>query len=287
MFTFVQCTDVLVTDLTIRNSSCGTLVPIFSKGITFQRLHITQGSHPGQPEHPDHHSNTDGFDPLGSEDVRFEDSFYEGPGDDCVAIKSGLPVNYTIPYYDVCRRPTRRIYVNNVTCIAAHGITIGSEISGGVEDVEFTNMRLLSSVGLGIAMIKIKLVCNRGSFVRNFHYENMTASNVGQGIYISTYGTSAHTKSCNDTGTTRVSNITVKNVYVESVAYPAFEVAGFKMQSPSELQITGMRLDNVTVKKFKTAGHCSNADVSVMGQVWPRFPTCRNDGSYNGRDVLV
>ena len=34
--------------------------------------------HPGQPEHPDHHSNTDGFDPVGSEDASFEDSFYEG-----------------------------------------------------------------------------------------------------------------------------------------------------------------------------------------------------------------
>ena len=32
----------------------------------------------------------------------------------------------------MCKRPSRGIRVNNVTCIAAHGITIGSEISGGV-----------------------------------------------------------------------------------------------------------------------------------------------------------
>ena len=40
MFTFVQCEDVLVTDLTVRNSSAWTLVPIFSKRVAFKRLHI-------------------------------------------------------------------------------------------------------------------------------------------------------------------------------------------------------------------------------------------------------
>ena len=64
-----------------------------------------------------------------------------------MAIKSGVQVNWTIPYFNVCRRPSRRIYVNNVTCIAAHGITIGSEVSGGVEDVLITNSRLLNSPG--------------------------------------------------------------------------------------------------------------------------------------------
>ena len=57
MFTFVQCTDFTVTDLRIRNSSAWTLVPIFSQRGVFRRLHIAQGSHPGQPERPDHHSN--------------------------------------------------------------------------------------------------------------------------------------------------------------------------------------------------------------------------------------
>ena len=79
-------------------------VPIFSKRVAFKRLHIAQGAHPGHPENPDHHSNTDGFDPVGSEDASFEDSYYEGPGDDCVAIKSGIQVNWTIPYVDLCKR---------------------------------------------------------------------------------------------------------------------------------------------------------------------------------------
>ena len=42
------------------------------------------------------------------------------------------------------------------TCVAAHGITIGSEVSGGIEDITFTNMRLLASPGNGVAMVKLK-----------------------------------------------------------------------------------------------------------------------------------
>ena len=86
MFTFAQCTDVEVTDLSVIHSSAWTLVPIFSKRVHFRRLHIGPGLAP-------FHSNTDGFDPVGSEDCSFQDSYYEGPGDDCVAIKSGIQVN--------------------------------------------------------------------------------------------------------------------------------------------------------------------------------------------------
>ena len=153
MFTFAQCTDVEVTDLSVIHSSAWTLVPIFSKRVHFRRLHVGPGLAP-------FHSNTDGFDPMGSEDCSFQDSYYEGPGDDCVAIKSGIQVNWTVPYVDVCKRPTRNIYVNNVTCVAAHGITIGSEVSGGIEDITFTNMRLLASPGTANCNINAKRILN-------------------------------------------------------------------------------------------------------------------------------
>jgi polygalacturonase len=275
MFTFVQCEDVLVTDLTVRNSSAWTLVPIFSKRVTFKRLHIAQGAHPGHPESPDHHSNTDGFDPVGSEDTSFEDSFYEGPGDDCVAIKSGIQVNWTVPYVDLCHRPSRRIYVNNVTCIAAHGVTIGSEISGGVEDVLFSNMQLLNSPGNGVAMVKLKNECGRGGFVRNIRWENMTAGTVGNGISAGRYGTPATVNSCNSTGTIHFSNLTAKNIFVESAVDGAFEIAGYKTPSAPQ-QFLGFFLENFTVKSFSTLGSCSNADVHLVGSVSPTFPPCTN-----------
>jgi polygalacturonase len=275
MFTFVQCSNVTVSDLTVRNSSAWTLVPIFSRGVAFRRLHIAQGAHPGKPEHPDHHSNTDGFDPVGSEDCSFEDSFYEGPGDDCVAIKSGVQVNWTVPYYNVCKRPSRRIYVNNVTCVAAHGITIGSEVSGGIEDIRFTNMRLFASTGNGVAMVKLKNACGRGAFVRNIHWENLTGGDMGDGISAGRYGTPETVNSCNDTGTIRFSNMTAKNIFVESAVFSAFNVVGYKSPSAQQ-QFEGFKLDNFTVKRFKTVGKCENAAVHLIGHISPAFPPCTN-----------
>jgi polygalacturonase len=135
---FWACEDAQVLDLSVIHSSAWTLVPIFSKSVVFKRFQVGPGLAP-------FHSNTNGFDSLGSEDCSFEDGYYASPGDDYVAIKSGIQVNWTVPYIDVCKRPTRGIYVNNVACVTAHGITIRSEIFGGVEDVMFTNMRLLNS----------------------------------------------------------------------------------------------------------------------------------------------
>ena len=214
-------------------------MPIFSRRVTFKRLHIGPGLAP-------FHSNTDGFDPVGSEDCSFEDSYYEGPGDDCVAIKSGIQVNWTIPFVDVCKRPSRRIRVNNVTCVAAHGVTIGSEISGGVEDVVFTNMRLLNSPGNGVAMVKLKNECGRGGFVRNIHWENLTAGVVGNGIYASRYGTKPGVNDCNETGTILFSNLSAVNIHVEQAVDSAFEIGGYRSPSAQQ-QFLGFSLTNFTV----------------------------------------
>jgi hypothetical protein len=95
------------------------------------RLHISEGDGVGRRGR----HNTDGFDPYGCEDVSFVDSYYYG-GDDCVAIKSGVQVDGR-PYADTCKHPSRRIVVDNVTCAASHGLSIGSEVSAGVETSNF------------------------------------------------------------------------------------------------------------------------------------------------------
>ena len=207
--------------------------------------------------------------------MTFEDSFYEGPGDDCVAIKSGIQVNWTVPYVDVCKRPSKMIRVNNVTCVAAHGVTIGSEISGGVEDVRFTNMRLLASPGNGVAMVKLKNECGRGGFVRGIHWENLTAGSVGNGIYASRYGTAPTVHSCNASGTIRFSNLTARNIFVEDAVYSAYAVGGYKTPLAQQ-QFVGFSLENFTVRKFKALGTCENADVKLSGPISPAFPPCTN-----------
>ncbi|KAL7573746.1 hypothetical protein ACA910_007780 [Epithemia clementina (nom. ined.)] len=109
--------------------------------------------------------NTDGWDPDSSTNVLIEDSTYAG-GDDCVAIKSGWDC-FGISF----GRPTVNVTIRNLTC---HGhsasISIGSEMSGGVENVLVENI----TYTMANHAAKIKVGNTRGGYVRNITYRNIS-----------------------------------------------------------------------------------------------------------------
>ncbi len=101
-------------------------------------------------------SNGDGWDPDSSTNcVIFGVEF--DTGDDCVAVKSGKnPEGYYIG------RPTEHVRVFDCHSAEGHGIAIGSEMSGGVEDVKIWNIKI--DLGVGI-YIKTREV--RGGYVKD------------------------------------------------------------------------------------------------------------------------
>ena len=103
-------------------------------------------AHLPDPRPSTHQSPPDGFDPWACQHAEFVDSYYSG-GDDCVAVKSGIDRNATAAGAWPCgsRYAAANISVNNVTCDGSHGLTIGSEMSGGVDGVRFTNIRIRNS----------------------------------------------------------------------------------------------------------------------------------------------
>ena len=79
--------------------------------------------------------NTDGFDPDSSEYVQLLDSTISA-GDDAVAIKSGWDCKgYENP------QSTRNVLIRNLTVLGTScaGLAVGSEMSGGVENVTIEN----------------------------------------------------------------------------------------------------------------------------------------------------
>lgn len=103
--------------------------------------------------------NGDGWDPDSSEYCTiFGCTFYTG--DDSVAIKSGKN-----PEGNVINRPARHIRIFDCECKAGNGITIGSEMSGGVKDVKIWDC----DVSNGYYGIEIKGTKKRGGFVRDVH----------------------------------------------------------------------------------------------------------------------
>ena len=112
--------------------------------------------------------NGDGWDPDSSEDCTlFACRFFTG--DDAVAIKSGKN-----PEGNLINRPSRRIRVFDCESAFGHGVTIGSEMSGGVEDVRIWDCDL----GRGMYGIEIKGTKKRGGYVRGVHMRDCTVARV-------------------------------------------------------------------------------------------------------------
>lgn len=103
--------------------------------------------------------NGDGWDPDSSTNCTlFGSEFYTG--DDAVAIKSGKN-----PEGNIINKPCEHIRVFDCISHYGHGITIGSEMSGGVRDVRIWNC----DMGTSVYGVEIKGTKKRGGFVKDIH----------------------------------------------------------------------------------------------------------------------
>ncbi len=101
--------------------------------------------------------NGDGWDPDSSTNcVLFDTQF--STGDDMVAIKSGKN-----PEGNRIGRPTKHIRIFGCSSDQGHGIAIGSEMSGGIEDVRIWDCDVSHSRN----GINIKSTVKRGGYVRD------------------------------------------------------------------------------------------------------------------------
>ena len=81
-------------------------------------------------------------------------------GDDSIAIKSGKN-----PEGNAIGRPSCNIKIFDCRCAFGHGITIGSEMSGGVEGIKIWDC----DMGDSLFGIEIKGTKKRGGYVRNVY----------------------------------------------------------------------------------------------------------------------
>ena len=68
----------------------------------------------------------------------------------------------------------------NLTCVHSHGLTLGSEMSGGIHDILFKNI----SVGEAFAAVRIKSARGRGGYIKDVVYEDIRAGSVLSGVWV-------------------------------------------------------------------------------------------------------
>lgn len=159
-----KCKNVLIEGVTIVDSPMWEVHPVLCENVTIRNLHIAS-----------HGPNNDGCDPESCKDVLIDGCFFD-TGDDCIAIKSGR--NNDGRRLNV---PTENIIVRNCTMKDGHGgITIGSEISGGVRNL-FAHDCKLDSADLWTAL-RVKNNASRGGKLENFYFKNITVGQVSRAV---------------------------------------------------------------------------------------------------------
>jgi polygalacturonase len=159
-----KCRNVLVEGVKIVDSPMWEVHPVLCENVTVRKLHVAT-----------HGPNNDGCNPESCRDVLIEDCFFD-TGDDCIAIKSGRNNDGRR-----LNAPSENIIIRNCTMRDGHGgITVGSEISGGVRNV-FAHDCTLDSADLWTAL-RVKNNASRGGNLENFYFRNITVGQVSRAV---------------------------------------------------------------------------------------------------------
>jgi polygalacturonase len=159
-----RCRNVLIEDVKIVNSPMWEIHPVLSTNVTVRGVRIST-----------HGPNNDGCDPESCRDVLIERCYFD-TGDDCIAIKSGRNADG--------RRlatPSENIIIRDCEMKDGHGgVTIGSEISGGVRNVFAENCRM-DSPNLDRAL-RLKNNAARGGILEHIYMRNVTVGQVADAV---------------------------------------------------------------------------------------------------------
>lgn len=163
LYECVYCSDLVLENVTFANSSWWTIHPVLSRRLRATRISIINPT-TGDPLLV---PNTDGFDPDSTSDVLLEDS-YIAVNDDAVAIKAGWDC---AGYAGKAAAPSTNITIRNlVVWRGGGGISVGSEMSGGVSRIRVSNV-LLQHGSYGIY---VKTGSTRGGYVTDVEVDNAT-----------------------------------------------------------------------------------------------------------------
>ena len=149
MVSLRECERVLLEGVTFQNSPCWNLHPLWCKDLTVRDITV---------RNPHYSTNGDGIDIESCENVLVTGSSFD-VGDDAICIKSGKDADGRRH-----ARPCRNLIIRDCTVYHGHGgFVIGSEMSGGVENIWVSGCRFMGTdVGL-----RFKSARGRGGLVQN------------------------------------------------------------------------------------------------------------------------
>lgn len=253
--------NIYISGVDVKYPAFFTIHPVYSRNLTFNGLSIdSHGTH-----------NGDGLDPESCENVYIYNCKFE-TGDDCLAIKSGKDKQGYI-----IGRPTTNVRVTDCNFKSGHGgMTIGSAISGGVNNVYVEDCEVTSSDLY--AGLRFKTIEERGGIIEDITIKNihMTQSGSKAAIRITSKYTSNPADSVAPTSAV-FKNFTFENITVDrgKSNKPGVEIASH----PYENIISNIVFKNVDIKGT------SGVKARYVGNI--TFDNaCDIEGSYSIQDCI-
>ncbi|MBR0459956.1 MAG: hypothetical protein IJJ26_12020 [Victivallales bacterium] len=245
MLQLLHCQRILFEDFTLTDNAFWMVHPVFCKDITIRRLKLDCML-----------LNNDGIDLDSCENALVEDSIFRN-GDDAIVIKSGRD-------QDGLRvaKPTRRAVIRNCTFAEVlHGIAIGSELSGGAEDIFVSNVTMNH---VTFEAISFKSTRGRGGIIQNIHMDRIHVDFAGNHLICID---NDYSKLHHGDALTLFKDITLQNITCHKAQN------AFRLQGKPELPLENIRVENVTVEQAENlysldefADDVSFRQVTVNGQ---------------------
>ena len=160
MLSFIECRNVVIEDVTLRNSPAWMLHPLMCENVIIKNVKIFN---------PWYSQNGDALDVESCNRVLVADCLFDA-GDDGICIKSGKDA-------DGRERamPCSHVVVRNTQVLHGHGgFVVGSEMSGGVNHIYVENCTFTGTdVGL-----RFKSTRGRGGVVEDIYIENINMCDI-------------------------------------------------------------------------------------------------------------
>ncbi len=218
-----RCTNVWVTNVTLINSPCFHLVPTDCENVVIDGVTITA---------PADSPNTDAIDPSASRHVLISHCRLD-VGDDNVAIKGGRSASGLRP---ACEDIT----VSDCTFLHGHGMSIGSESTGGVRNVTVQRCTFQDTEN----GLRIKSPRGKGGIVEDINYSDITMKNVDPAITFTCYYPKIPKVDAGEAvnATTPI----FRNIHISNLTATCPRGAGIIVGLP-ESPVSGVTLENVHI----------------------------------------
>lgn len=234
-------------DITIRQAPSWCVHPILCSNVSINNIKVFTKCDEFGNVYKDVF-NGDGIDPEFCENVYIFNSLIASQ-DDCIAIKSGRDEQGR-----AVGVVSKNIRITNCRFESGFGIAMGSEMAAGIDNVLVQDCKFNNTFSIGT----VKAPRGRGNFIKNVIYDNCTMINRDKehsdckwfkgAIYIDQFYSHDNPDleefmPINE-GTSKISNITFKNIVIDTIGGNAVYLSGLP-ESP---------LENIVLQNIQAIG---------------------------------